>query len=121
MYTKLTVELPGRQGPEIIVLEEIISIQSVNDKISIILVNQQEKKANLSIGMAEILFNYPFLIKCHRNYIVNIFKVKEELPDRQSIRMADNTIIPLSESYKYRLHQAIKIYRKDFEMQAVGA
>ncbi len=72
MSQKPFIELPVVTGTEFINPEDILAIKANDKHIQLIFENQPEKQIRLSMGSAEKKLNFPYLVRCHRSYIVNV-------------------------------------------------
>jgi DNA-binding LytR/AlgR family response regulator len=112
MNNKPFIELPTLQGTEFINPEDIIAIKADDKHVNIITEEQTGKLIRLSIGNAEKKLAFPFLIRCHRSYIVNVLKIKGRNKNGLLLKLPNEINIPVSRSYKKSFEQELKKYCK---------
>jgi len=112
MNTKPFIELPTPFGSEFINPEIIISIQAKDKSICICTENANDKLVRLSMGKAEKLFSHSYFVRCHRCHIVNILKIKERINKQKKIRLINNVLVPLSDTYKENFEKTLKEFCK---------
>lgn len=110
MRNKTFIELPALKGTAFINPEAIIAIKADDKYISIILEEQAEKLIRLSIGKAEKKLAFPFLVRCHRSYIVNVLKIKGRHKNGLLLQLPDENNVPVSRSYKKSFEKALENY-----------
>lgn len=112
MDTKPFIELPTLLGSEFINPGDIAAICADNKSIVITFSCGKEKQVKLSIGKAEKLFSHKYFVKCHRCHIINILMIKERIKSPRSIKLTNDKIVPLSNTYKANFEQALHEYCK---------
>ena len=108
MKTKPFIRLATPSGEELISVDEIIFICSI-DKTSCFTLERGEKKTHkISIKRVEELLNQSFFVRCHQRYIVNIYKIKEVLKSETGFVLINGTQLPVSRTYREQFRHSLE-------------
>jgi len=109
LYESGSLTLVGENKSEVIKIDSdnLILIQSYDNYSKIVLENQGQIKSRLirsSLKNLAVQINFPFIIRCHRSFIVNLAKIKEVKGNARDYRLLMNhfpDLVPVSrEAYK---------------------